>query len=86
MKFSISIAMSEANHYVPLAQAAERIGYHAIVLPDSIFFSEEVSAPVPLHHRRQAHVGGRDARGSTPSWGRPPWLAPPRASSSTRAW
>ena len=24
MKFSISIAMSEANHYVPLAQAAER--------------------------------------------------------------
>ena len=47
MKFSISIAMSEANHYVPLAQAAERIGYHAIVLPDSIFFSEEVSAPYP---------------------------------------
>ena len=47
MKFSISIAMSEANHYIPLAQAAERIGYHAIVLPDSIFFSEEVSAPYP---------------------------------------
>lgn len=47
MKFSISVAMSEANQYIPLAQAAERIGYHAIVLPDSIFFSEEVSAPYP---------------------------------------
>ena len=47
MKFSISIAMSEPEHYVPLAQAAERVGYDAIVLPDSIFYSEEVSAPYP---------------------------------------
>jgi probable F420-dependent oxidoreductase len=47
MKFSISIAMAEAGHYVPIAKAAEELGYDAIVLPDSIFYSERVSAPYP---------------------------------------
>ena len=47
MKFSISIAMSDPAHYIPLARAAEEIGYDAVVLPDSIFYSEEVSAPYP---------------------------------------
>ena len=47
MKFSVSIAMSPPSHLIPLAQAAEAIGYDAVVLPDSIFYSEEVSAPYP---------------------------------------
>lgn len=47
MKFSVSIAMAPPEHYVPVAQAAEELGYHAVVLPDSIFFSEDVSKPYP---------------------------------------
>ena len=47
MKFSVSIAMAPPEQYIPVAQAAERLGYHAVVLPDSIFFSEEVSKPYP---------------------------------------
>lgn len=47
MKFTVSIAMSDPSHYLPIAQAAERIGYDAIALPDSIFFSKRVSAPYP---------------------------------------
>ncbi len=47
MKFSLALAMSQPEHYVPLAQAAERLGFANIVLPDSIFYSEQVSAPYP---------------------------------------
>jgi len=47
MKFSVAVAMSPPAHYGPLAEAAEALGYHAVVLPDSIFYSEQVSAPYP---------------------------------------
>ena len=47
MKFSVAVAMSDPSHYGPLAEAAEALGYHAIVLPDSIFYSEQVSVPYP---------------------------------------
>jgi probable F420-dependent oxidoreductase len=47
MKFSVSVAMSDPSHYGPLAEAAEALGYHSIVLPDSIFYSEQVSSPYP---------------------------------------
>ena len=47
MKFSASIAMAPPEQYVPVAQEAEKLGYHAIVLPDSIFYSEQVSKPYP---------------------------------------
>ncbi len=47
MKFSVAIAMSDPAHYGPIAMAAESLGYHAVVLPDSIFYSEQVSAPYP---------------------------------------
>lgn len=47
MKFSVSVAMSDPAHYGPMAEAAEALGYHAIVLPDSIFYSEQVSTPYP---------------------------------------
>jgi probable F420-dependent oxidoreductase len=39
--------LSEPSEYVPLARAAEEAGYHAAVLPDSIFYSEQVSAKYP---------------------------------------
>ncbi|RMF15808.1 MAG: TIGR03619 family F420-dependent LLM class oxidoreductase [Candidatus Dadabacteria bacterium] len=47
MKFTVSIAMTSPEHYIPLAQTAEECGFHAIALPDSIFYSEEVSAAYP---------------------------------------
>jgi probable F420-dependent oxidoreductase len=65
MKFSISIAMSEPSEYVPLARAAEDAGYHAAVLPDSIFYSEQVSAAYPY-----TPDGSRMWDGTTP------WIDP----------
>lgn len=47
MKFSVTVAMSDPSHYGPIAEAAESLGYDAVVLPDSIFFSDQVSAPYP---------------------------------------
>lgn len=47
MKFVISTAMSEPSHYLPLAQCAEECGFHGVAVPDSIFYSERVSAPYP---------------------------------------
>lgn len=65
MNFSASIAMAPPGDYVPVAQEAEKLGYHAIVLPDSIFFSEEVSKPYPY-----TQDGGR-------MWGpETPWIEP----------
>ncbi len=65
MKFSVSIAMAPPEQYIPIAREAERIGYHAIVLPDSIFFSEEVSKPYPY-----TKDGSRMWDGETP------WIEP----------
>ena len=65
MKFSASIAMAPPEHYIPVAQEAEKLGYHAIVLPDSIFFSEEVSKPYPY-----TKDGSRMWDGETP------WIEP----------
>jgi len=65
MKFSVSIAMSEPEHYLPIARAAEENGFHAVVLPDSIFYSEQVSAPYPY-----TQDGKRMWSGATP------WIEP----------
>src|SRR5688572_25939337 len=46
-KFSVAGAMSPPSQHGPLAEAAEALGYHAVVLPDSIFYSEQVSSPYP---------------------------------------
>ncbi|MEZ4287825.1 MAG: TIGR03619 family F420-dependent LLM class oxidoreductase [Polyangiales bacterium] len=65
MKFSISLAMAPADQYIPVAQAAEEAGFYAIVLPDSIFYSEQVSKPYPY-----TQDGNR-------MWGpETPWLEP----------
>ncbi|WP_028920863.1 TIGR03619 family F420-dependent LLM class oxidoreductase [Pseudonocardia acaciae] len=47
MKFSISIAMSPLDQIVGLARTAEECGFHSVALPDSIFYSEKVSARYP---------------------------------------
>lgn len=47
MKFTVSIAMSPLDQIVELARTAERCGFYSIALPDSIFYSEQVSARYP---------------------------------------
>jgi probable F420-dependent oxidoreductase len=47
VKFTLGIAMSPLDHLVELAKTAEACGFHSIALPDSIFYSERVSARYP---------------------------------------
>jgi probable F420-dependent oxidoreductase len=47
MKFTVSVAMSQPDHYCALAVAAEECGFSSVAVPDSIFYSEQVSAPYP---------------------------------------
>lgn len=47
MKFSLGIALSPLDQLTDLAQTAEECGFSAIALPDSLFYSEEVSAKYP---------------------------------------
>ncbi|MCS7480586.1 TIGR03619 family F420-dependent LLM class oxidoreductase [Umezawaea endophytica] len=47
MKFSLGIAMSPLDQLTELARTAEECGYASIALPDSLFFSEKVSAEYP---------------------------------------
>ncbi len=60
-RFSLPIAMTPPEQLVPLAQAAEELGYDAITLPDSVFFPETVSAKYPY-----SEDGGRFWAGDTP--------------------
>lgn len=47
MKFSLGIVFSPLDQLTDLAQTAEECGFSAIALPDSLFYSEEVSAKYP---------------------------------------
>lgn len=47
LKFTMSIAMTTPEHYIPLVQTAEQCGFTSVALPDSIFYSEVVSANYP---------------------------------------
>ncbi|MEU4670752.1 TIGR03619 family F420-dependent LLM class oxidoreductase [Amycolatopsis sp. NPDC023774] len=47
MQFSLSIAMNPLDQLGELARAAEEAGFSSIVLPDSLFYSEKVSADYP---------------------------------------
>ncbi|WIX83187.1 TIGR03619 family F420-dependent LLM class oxidoreductase [Amycolatopsis carbonis] len=47
MKFALSIAMNPLDQLGELARAAEEAGFSSIVLPDSLFYSEKVSADYP---------------------------------------
>ena len=47
MKFALAVAMRPPEHYLPMALAAEESGWDTIVVPDSVFYPEKVSAPYP---------------------------------------
>src|ERR1700712_3201988 len=47
MKICLHLPTAPASHVLALAQAADRAGYYALSLPDSVFFPENVSADYP---------------------------------------
>ncbi len=49
MRFCFQVGMSDADHYLPLAKAAEEAGYHTITIPDSICYPKEASSKYPYN-------------------------------------
>ncbi|MEM7409807.1 MAG: TIGR03619 family F420-dependent LLM class oxidoreductase [Myxococcota bacterium] len=47
MKFVISEAMCDVDHYLPLARAADEAGFHTFSTGDSIFFPEQAVGKYP---------------------------------------
>lgn len=47
MKFTLGVAMCPPEQFTELARTAEACGFDAVALPDSIFYSERVSAAYP---------------------------------------
>ena len=47
MRFSIVTAFQPVDHLVPLAKAADELGYHAISVPDHVVDLEELATPYP---------------------------------------
>lgn len=47
MKFTVGVALSRLDQLGELARTAEECGYSSIALPDSLFYSEEMSASYP---------------------------------------
>lgn len=48
MRFSYAESMIDPAFWLPLAQAAEDAGYHAMVVPDSIVYPEEAQSRYPF--------------------------------------
>lgn len=49
MRFSYQVGMCDADHYLPLAKAAEEAGYDCITVPDSICYPQEASSKYPYN-------------------------------------
>jgi len=49
VRFSYQIGMCDADHYLPLAKAAEEAGYQGITIPDSICYPQEASSKYPYN-------------------------------------
>lgn len=47
MQFTMAVAMSRPEDYAALARTAEECGYDQVAVPDSIFWSEQVSDAYP---------------------------------------
>ncbi len=47
MHFTMAVAMSRPEDYPALARTAEESGFHQVAVPDSIFWSEQVSDEYP---------------------------------------
>ena len=53
MRFTLNVTMLDSAQYLPIAQAAERAGFHAVSVPDSIFYPEEAIGDYPYHEGRE---------------------------------
>ncbi len=49
MRFSYQVGMCDADHYLPLARAAEAAGYHGLTIPDSICYPQQASSKYPYN-------------------------------------
>lgn len=49
MRFSYQIGMCDADHYLPLARAAEEAGFDGICVSDSICYPQEASSKYPYN-------------------------------------
>ncbi|MEM9254881.1 MAG: LLM class flavin-dependent oxidoreductase [Pseudomonadota bacterium] len=49
MNFNYQVGMSDAEHYLPLARAAEAAGFDGITIPDSICYPQEASSKYPYN-------------------------------------
>lgn len=49
MRFHYQVGMCDADHYLPLAKAAEAAGYDGISIPDSICYPQEASSKYPYN-------------------------------------
>jgi alkanesulfonate monooxygenase SsuD/methylene tetrahydromethanopterin reductase-like flavin-dependent oxidoreductase (luciferase family) len=47
VRFTFAEAMTDPTYYIPLAQAAEAAGYHAMTIPDSIAYPFESDSTYP---------------------------------------
>lgn len=64
-KFTLAVAMNPLDQIVELAATAEECGFASVALPDSLFYSETVSADYPY-----TPDGSRMWDAATP-WGDP---------------
>ena len=76
MKFSVALALLEPSQILPHAVAAQRCGFDAVAVPDSVFYPERVSAPY-----RYTEDGRRFWSAQTP-WIEP-WVAIPAMAAVT---
>ncbi len=53
MRFTLNITMLDPAQYIPLAQAAEKAGFYAVSVPDSIFYPKEAIGEYPYHEGRE---------------------------------
>lgn len=47
MRFTLTVAMCPPEDVLPMARAAESVGFGGVAVPDSVFFPKEVSADYP---------------------------------------
>ena len=47
MQYTCAVPMCQIDQLVEIAKTAEEVGFNSIALPDSIFYSEQVSAAYP---------------------------------------
>lgn len=53
MRFTLNVTMLDPAQIIPIAQEAERAGFYAVSVPDSIFYPEEAIGEYPYHEGRE---------------------------------